>query len=459
MGVSLRGKKFHYRFQLRGADYSGVCVGCEITENTSQKEIDNLRRKALAFEAERKAQIEKENQETEQLERDVRRNRTVRALVENYRYELTGGKPISLGQACALAASKPSRKKAAPSFAEQRETYFADFVAFMAETFPEVTLMADVHKVHCEAYVSYLVEHGRFVKEVRYGRPSGRRVREISYRREYGLSPKTVRSIVGVCRWVFRRLMEDAGLVADPWAGVQLPEPAPVDREIFTPAELRLIWKGIQDDPFCYPLFVVAANSGMTEGDICTLKWEEVEWGTGYIRRKRRKTGADIRLPLLPELADYLRTVPHLGEYVFPEHARMYLRTPSIVSDRVKNFLNGLGLVTVVRVPGRRSVSVKDLHSMRHVFCYRAKRAGIPESVIAKFVGHKVLAMTRHYADHDTDEELRAEIKKLRPLFVGDAGAGEPESFSRRKLAELAYSLPLKTVEELIARCSKMLTA
>lgn len=82
MGVSLRGKKFHYRFQLRGADYSGVCAGCEITENASQKEIDNLRRKALAFEAERKAQIEKENQETEQLERDVRRNRTVRALVE-----------------------------------------------------------------------------------------------------------------------------------------------------------------------------------------------------------------------------------------------------------------------------------------------------------------------------------------------------------------------------------------
>lgn len=197
----------------------------------------------------------------------------------------------------------------------------------------------------------------------------------------------------------------------------------------------------------------------MTEGDICTLKWEEVEWGTGYIRRKRRKTGADIRLPLLPELADYLRTIPHLGEFVFPEHAKMYLRTPSIVSDRVKNFLNGLGLVTVVNVPGRRSISVKDLHSMRHVFCYRAKRAGIPESVIAKFVGHKVLAMTRHYADHDTDEELRAEIKKLRPLFVGDAGDGKDENALRRKLAELAYVLPLETVEGLIARCPKQLTA
>ena len=72
MGVSLRGKKFHYRFQIRGADYSGVCAGCELPENASQKEIDNIRRKALAFENERKAQIEQENQESEQLERDIR---------------------------------------------------------------------------------------------------------------------------------------------------------------------------------------------------------------------------------------------------------------------------------------------------------------------------------------------------------------------------------------------------
>lgn len=457
MGVSLRGKKFHYRFQLQGIGYSGVCEGCEIPENSSQKEIGALRRKALAFEAGRKAQVQREKQEQEQLERDVRRNRTVRALVENYRYELTGGKPVLLEEAYALAASKPSRKKAASRFAEQRETYFADFSAFIRATYPEVSTASDVHRPHCDAYVSYLVEHGRFIKDVKYGRPAKRGTRMVSYRKEYGLSPKTIRVIVGVCRWVFRRVSEDAGLVIDPWAGVQLPEPAPVDREIFTPMELRLIWEGIQGDAFCYPLFVVAANSGMTEGDICTLKWEEVEWGTGYIRRKRRKTGADIRLPLLPELAEYLRTIPRSGEYVFPEHAALYLRTPSMVSERVKSFLRGLGLVTTVEVPGRRAVSVKDLHSMRHVFCYRAKRAGIPESVIAKFVGHKVLAMTRHYADHDTDEELRAEIQKLRPLFVGEAGDAEEETGVRRKLAELAYSLPLESVKALLSNTGKLL--
>ena len=453
MGVSIRGKKFHYRFRLHGKDYSGVCAGCDIPENASEKEIGAMRKKALAFEKDQKERAVRDAREREQVEHDIRKNRTVRALVENYRYELTGGKPVPLAEAYAMAAAKPSRKKAASRFAEQRESYFSDFTAFLRSSHPDVVTIADVRRPHCEEYVSHLVEHGRFIKDVKYGIPVKRGTKEVSYRREYGLSPKTIRVIVGVCRWVFRRVAEDAGIVADPWEGIQLPEPAPVDREIFSPSELRLIWNGIQSDTFCYPLFVVAANSGMTEGDICTLKWSEIEWGTGYIRRKRRKTGADIRLPLLPELAEYLRSLPRLGEYVFPDHAELYLRTPSVVSERVKTFLHGLGLVTTVEIPGRRSISVKDLHSMRHVFCYRAKRAGIPESIIAKFVGHKVLAMTRHYADHDTDEELRSEIKKLPPLFVGTAGGMlESETTVRRQLAELAYSLPLETVERVLSQ-------
>lgn len=451
MSVTIRGTKFHYRFRLHGRDYSGPCPGIIIPENAGVREISALRKRAASFEAEIRLQAEKDVADRAHLEEDVRKNRTVRALVENYRYELTGGRPVHLEEAYDLAANKPSRRPAVSRFAEQRKTYFSDFVAFIKNSFPDVSTISDLRRTHCESYVTYLVEHGRFIKSVSYNVQLKQGTRSVSYRRAYGVSPKTIREIVGVCKWVFRCVAEDAGLIANPWDGVQLPEPNPIPRDIFTPTELRLIWEGIQHDPFCYPLFVVAANSGMTEGDICTLKWSEVEWGTGYIRRKRRKTGAPISLPLIPELAEYLQSIPHTGEYVFPEHAEIYLRSPSTVSERVKAFLHGIGLVTTVDVPGRRAVSVKDLHSMRHVFCYRAKRAGIPESVIAKFVGHKLIAMTQHYADHDTDEELRTEIKKLQPLFVG-AGAGttNTESTARRQLAELSMTLPLEKVVQLL---------
>ena len=459
MSVSLRGRRFHYRFQVRGRNYSGVCAGCEIFPEMNQKDVAAVRKKALTFEANKKSSIANETQELDATEREIRKNKTVRALVENYRYELTGGKPVQLAEAFALAEAKPSKRKARSSYVALRKTYWTDFVQFLADAYPEVTDLAGVRRTHCEAYVNYIAEHGRYVKTVTYDIPGKRnKTKRISYSRNYGISAKTVKEIVGVARWVFSRLDEDAGLFHNPWDRVVLPRIEPIDREVFSPRELRLIWDGIHANPFCYVLFVVAANSGMTEGDICTLRWDEIDWASEYIRRRRRKTGTDITLPLLPELAAYLRSLPRCGEYVFPEHAVMYLRQPSCVSARVKEFLHGLGIVTTVTVAGRRAVSVKDLHSMRHVFCYRAKRAGIPESVIARFVGHKVLAMTRHYANHDTDEELRDEIKKLPPLFITEPG--DPDGgASRRELAMLAAALPIEKIEYALAALRSKETA
>lgn len=459
MSVMLRGNKFHYRFKLNGKDYSGVCTGCEVPKNSSPKAIAAIEKKARQIEMECRTKVTQEIAERENAEAEIRKNRTVRALVENYKYELTGGRPIAFGEAFALAAAKPSRREACSRYAEQRRLYWNDFAAFMTANFPDVLDLSSVRRMHCEAYVKFLVDHGRFVKEVSYSAQKRKRIKTISYMCDYKISPKTVKEIVGVCKWVFSRLREDAGLISDPWHDVVLPAQRPVEREVFTPSELRLIRKGIQTNDFCRPLFMIAANSGLTEGDICCMKWSEFDWATGYFRAHRRKTGVRITLPLLPELIGYLQSLPRNGEYVLPDHAEMYLRQPSSVSERVKNFLNGLGIVTTVEVPGRRAVSVKDLHSMRHVFCYRAKRAGIPESIIKKFVGHAVLAMTEHYADHDTDEELRTEIQKLRPLFVGETGDTEDETGVRKKLAELAYTLPLETVKALIARCPEQLTA
>ena len=452
MSVMLRGTRFHYRFRLAGKDYSGPCPECEIPAGASAKVREAVRQKALKVEAAIRTKVTQETAAAKETEAAVRRNKSVRALVENYRFELTGGHPVRIADAFPLAAAKPSKRESRSSYAETRRTYWNDFAAFMAATYPDVEDLATVRRSHCEAYIKYLTDHGRYVKEVAYSVPGKRqRTKQVSYTRDYGIAPKTIKEIVGVCKWVFSRLDEDAGLVRNPWDNVVLPKQDPIDREIFSPAELCLIWEGIQTNTFCYPLFMVAANSGMTEGDICTLKWSEVDWATGFIRRSRRKTGAEIGLPLLAELEAYLRGLPRKGEYVFPEHAELYLRQPSCVSARVKEFLNGLGIVTTVEVPGRRAVSIKDLHSLRHVFCYRAKKAGIPESVIQKFVGHKVLAMTQHYADHDSAEDLRREIKKLPALFAGGPGVMEAgDAILRQQLAELAYSLPIESVEQLL---------
>jgi hypothetical protein len=48
----------------------------------------------------------------------------------------------------------------------------------------------------------------------------------------------------------------------------------------------------------------------LTEGDICTFKWDEISWATRMIFRKRRKTGVDMAIPILSALENYLKTLP-----------------------------------------------------------------------------------------------------------------------------------------------------
>lgn len=424
MSVFKRGTNWHYRFMVAGTIHSGPCTGCT---NFTQ---------AAKFETAKRAEAAADKAQMEETEKDIRRNRTVKALVENYRRELSGGSLIALRGAYALAAAKPSRRVPGASYAFLRESYWKDFTAFLNATAPDVAYLSDIRRSHCEAYVRRLVDEGRFLEPKR-------------------ISPKTIKEIASACKWVLSRLEEDAGLLHNPWVGVVLPAPDPVEREVFSMDELALIWDGLQRDTFCLPLFVIAANTGLTEGDICTLKWSEVDFFGGMLRRVRRKTGVGIDCPLLPELANYLRSLPRTGEYVLPEHARMYLGNSPSVSRKVKKFLEDLGIVTTVERPGMKAVSVKDLHSLRHLFAYRAKKYGIPESTIQKMVGHAVLEMTKHYADHDTDDDLREQIKKLPALFVESGESESDESADRRKLAELLPGLPIGVIRRWLAELAQ----
>lgn len=157
---------------------------------------------------------------------------------------------------------------------------------------------------------------------------------------------------------------------------------------------------------FCRPLFLIGA-SGWPEIDICTMTWDNVDRKAQAIIRNRSKTGANMVLFFTPDIEKLLRFQPQTGQYVFPEHAEMYLRHSGCVSYRVIKFLKGLGITTSIQIPERRVASVKDHHSLRHSYCILANKARIPVSVRMKLAGHKTVAMAEHYANHNDLDDLR----------------------------------------------------
>ena len=139
--------EYHYEFMQSGKRHYGVCEGCTTVKA------------ALAY--------EKSIRETA---KKLIEQKSVTALIENFKNELTGGGTITLAEAFDLYSSKPRRKMPSGGQKAINLSQWNDFCSFMSETYPEVEQLGKVTKRHAEAYIKHLRENGRYVRAIQYTR-------------------------------------------------------------------------------------------------------------------------------------------------------------------------------------------------------------------------------------------------------------------------------------------------
>ena len=427
---------FYYQFILDGKRYNGVCRNC-----TTRKDAEAYERAIKREAARGGGEIEVEQFHRNELKKIVRSKNM-----------------ITLDEAYELAERKPRSRMPAEKYAGMKRTAWGDFLAFMHGEHPDVDNLADVTDAHAQEYIAILQKTGRYDKNVSYSRGTGKKAKTITTRKADGaLSARTVRLHQTVCAEVFTRLAKDAGIQDNPFSGIEKMKSDTETREAFTPEELKTIYDNL--DGFTRPLFMLAVWTGLREGDICTLRWKDVDLRHRSISRRTRKTGADVEIPISNQLYEYLTSIPQTKSgYLFPQHAEMYLTNSTGVSYRIKQFLEGLGIQTTRKVKGRaRAVSVKDLHSCRHTFCYYAGIAGIPLSVVQSIVGHMSPEMTKHYSAHASMEDKRRGMERLTFFTSPDAlPEAKPDEPERDELHKLIDTLPIEQIRKMLAQCKRV---
>lgn len=475
--VSPSGKEtplYHYQFRVQGKLYRGVC-------RDEEGQGCRLKRDAQAA----------EKRERERVLR-LTQQKSVKALVENFARDLAGGESISLGDAWDRFMGKPRRRPMGERHEAMVRARWGDFLAFMRDSYPERQRLGDITRRIAREYVAEVRANGpwgdRVAEELaravdvppqtikRYmNRPDfprertvgavtawiaeqthGMRKKHVRKRRRFtprktvALSTQTKNNYLTTCHMVFEVLGEDAGLTENPFAGIPKVENQPTEREAFTPEELRLIGESAKG--WFYSLFLVGINTGLREGDICLLRWREVDLRGGWIKRRMRKTGKVVDVPILPALADHLGALPQDSEYCFPELAERYTTKRTTIGQAVSEFLASLGIETTRQVEGRsRAVSVKDVHSCRHTFCYVAALHGVPLPIVQSIVGHMSDEMTKRYMNHAQREDKRRALAAVPNYLAGERkglARGEPE---RQQLRDLANTLPIADVRRALA--------
>ena len=165
--------------------------------------------------------------------------------------------------------------------------------------------------------------------------------------RSRGISGRSYNFGLSLLRSTFRHLRRPAGIIDNPFEEIVSQDEATVHRIPFTPAELQTIVDAAKDDPFCRPLFVTGICTAMRRGDVCQLRWADVDMEHRFITVNTSKTGAKVSIPMFSMLWDELNNLPRTSEFCFPEQAAMYQTNPNGVAFRLARVFAAAGFVDI----------------------------------------------------------------------------------------------------------------
>ena len=358
-----------------------------------------------------------------------------------------------------LAMNKPRKRQTAPESLKRKSMHWNDFATFISDKYPDIITLDMVTPKHAEEYIQYLIKNGRYNAVIEFKRNN----KISSYKpKSNKLSPRSINAYLVSINEIFKLLANDAGISKNPFADIPKQKLVQEKREAFSLEELKLILQNA--DEFIYSLFAIGLCTGLREADICLLKWIEIDFSNNLIRRITRKTIKEVTIPIMPPLRRFLDkqySITGSDNYVLPEHAEMYKTNPSGITWRVKKYLEGLGIKTTKVPKGRtRAVSIKDVHSLRHSFCYYAGLYNVPLAIVQAVVGHMSPEMTKHYTMHATSKDIQKAFLNMPDMFevlditpeTKQLSEAEPD---RQKLHQLADTLPIEEIQRILSIIKK----
>lgn len=216
----------------------------------------------------------------------------------------------------------------------------------------------------------------------------------------------TIHIFSSVLRDFFRYLHENGTLENDLSTSVPRPKIYVEENipETWTPEEVRQLLSAIDRSNAIgkrdYAMLLLAVLLGMRAGDICALKFNNLDWRQKLITYTQQKTKKVNTLPLLPVIGDAIIDYLKNGrldsdcDNVFIRHVHPYgeFRSSSSLSENLKRYMKYAGMTVKKR---------KAAHSLRHTLASNLLYDGTPLMTITNILGHGSPKTTSVYTKVD----------------------------------------------------------
>ena len=236
-----------------------------------------------------------------------------------------------------------------------------------------------------------------------------------------GMAEATVRGIYMVLKKALTKAQSERAMVGNPCDEIAIRRSQAAEQRVLTSREQRLLRHnaGTEGLPVLLGLY-----TGMRLGEVCGLKWEDIDWENRTITVRRTaqriaRQGSGARTMLItgaPKTLTSFRTLPvpdfilsllkqlmrvtgARGGYVFGTATRpAEPRTIQRQSDRV---MKRMGIVGA------------HFHTLRHTFATRMLEMGVDVKTVSQLLGHSSAKMTLDIYAHSLMGERKRAIDRL----------------------------------------------
>ena len=193
-----------------------------------------------------------------------------------------------------------------------------------------------------------------------------------------GLSDRMVRSCHTTCRTALQKAVEEKLISINPAEGCKLPPKKAQEMQVLTHDEMRRFLIQSKQDDF-YELALLELATGMRRGEICALKWSDLDFETGALHIQRQAY--------------------HVDHGVIPIDPTSVYRK-------------------MVKILDRAQCKRVRFHDLRHTFATTALEHGMDIKTLSAIIGHVSSATTLDIYSHITDEMQINAANKIERRFA-----------------------------------------